>query len=76
MWTAKLEMRSIVVVYVNVRQSFLQDIWYVIGHAGFGSRNTMEVVVVGLGNRMMRSFLYIQEEGDRACTSVNLVILV
>lgn len=76
MWTAKLEMRSIVVVYVNVRQSFLQDIWYVIGHAGFGSRNTMEVVVVGLGNRMMRSFLYIQEEGGRACTSVNLVILV
>jgi hypothetical protein len=75
MWTAKLEMRSIVVVYVNVRQSFLQDIWYVIGHAGFGS-NTIEVVVVGLGNRMMRSFLYIQEEGERACTSVNLVILV
>lgn len=75
MWTAKLEMRSIVVVYVNVRQSFLQDIWYVIGHAGF-SRNPIEVVVVGLGNRMMRSFLYIQEEGGRACTSVNLVILV
>lgn len=71
-------MRSIVVVSVNLRQSFLQDIWYVIGHAGFGSGNTIEVVVVGLGNRMMRSLLYIQEEGERerAFTSVNLVILV
>lgn len=57
-------MRSIVVVSVNLRQSFLQDIRYVISHAGFGSGNTIEVVVVGLGNRMMRSLLYIQEEGE------------